>query len=789
MAGIFDSNRVSLIREAINWEQESQQYRDDLFTADKRRGQAFQRWADDLIQRGFYESAYAAYSKAIDAHLTMGVACDFVKCLDVRATIAMKLGAYKFALRDGMELVYTDPRNPIGYIRAGKAYEEEHEYRRAMDAYSEGIKNADLKYPLTKNLDVLLKAAKFWNMNYMATPQNQESSEFSRPLSMTSYVTSILQRLVHTPLGGSRPGEQSIGNQPADADHDSTGGLQDPLQHFPPEILSRILDEIPVLKWMQLRQVSRSWNSMILQLVRSAQVLEIAEHKWPISAENFAALVKMSKGYVTAIILENVMYRDADSCAQLLLYGYSAQHKVLTLERRDVQNLRSLTLRFCTCMFKLWMLVPNKDWMVAAQLRELCVRMENAPEVIYLLAEGRLPRLEVLECFGRYDIVDCVEDVVLLNDNRVYEQHRNMKVLRLGRSLPARSEFPYVQPSTDYSVSQRSLERVVSLLPELEELTCVKINTNKSSLLISGIQQRRPRLNLMELTPKLKKVDFSWSSILPAPLLPSTCQELSLNFLPTLSGLRSCRTEDGVRLYMDVFFEEVEVDASADVVEDQNEYRNLKTVNHAHSRLPASVIIDALARCDSQNLTRLNLHGCTKIDFASRPPSHSSDFLRHTESYGYSFAEAPFNIAQLIPAMFPNMRVLLVGYNSTVTDSTLRALRPLRKLRYLDVSVTKVTDSGLEDLVVCTVKFDDHQLGSMSDVPLLTAEHPDAVLTPSAVKKIIVTGCSNVVGTTVPWNAVGCDVVKMNYSTNFEDRYDDYMDHQMALSSYARIRF
>ncbi|KAK9237426.1 hypothetical protein V1525DRAFT_426296 [Lipomyces kononenkoae] len=579
----------------------------------------------------------------------------------------MKIGAMRFALRDAMEMIYSHPKNPMGYLTAGNFYQSQQDYNWASLIYSEGLNFVDSEHRMFPVLRHSYEAAVLWAMHEADVQEECVSAPSSRV---------------------------------------------DPVYRLPRELVLKILDHLTLSQRLRLVRVSRAWYAAVCKSLPDVTDLDLARCKWPVTVHKLHNFLKGGRGRIASISLGNVAHEHANACAELVLFGKVTDNRYenQNLDQRYLAALRSFKFDCCTGVFEdSYRFSSGSSWSVLPHLEELRIRIENSPELIQLMAKGHLPRLRVLDCYAIQDIVRSADDVIYLNDTVKYAQHHELKVLKLGGPVPSASEFPYVQQLKGCIISPRSLQRVLELLPELQEFYCVNINSRRITDDMLSRNRISLRLNLREFAPKLRVLCLSASKIRAVPLVPATCQVINLDFCESLC-IRNCETFRGVRYYDDV------LDNEGDgyfLQEEADEYKNLRSISIVRSSRTFEKIFDSLARCDGMKLISLNLHGCQTIDFSVKLPS-TSDFLKYYERYGFEEDPNMFNSGELLVHMFPNLEELRLGCNETVTDATMEAFKMLDNLRILDVACTKVTEHGLSSVILKDFESPDGQKNNIA---------------------------------------------------------------------------
>ncbi|KAK7203065.1 hypothetical protein BZA70DRAFT_291500 [Myxozyma melibiosi] len=422
-------------------------------------------------------------------------------------------------------------------------------------------------------------------------------------------------------------------------------------------------------------------------------------------------ILDKSRKSIEEISLGLISSGEVDICTQLILYGkYKVGDKIIEPESEfsgyKLDSLRSLKFNTVSSVFDRLMdyhFVFKQS--IFGQLEELRIRIENAPTVLKYFGFSEFPRLRVLECYTGQDIVgSSTNEVAFLDsldeaggDRDRYNQQPQLKVLRLG--LPFKiskvNEFPYYRSRASVAISPQSLQRLLRLVPELEEFSCRMVNTRRVTDRMMNVRGAGLRLNLREMTPKLKTLDLSYSELRAMPLVPATCEVIRLDYCEKM-GLRACETFRGVRYYTDVLDSEGDGYFLANM---PDEYLNLCKVSLVHSAVETEKLFDGLVRCDTERLTHLNLHGCDQIDFSQSLPA-KSDFCKNYKRYGFFDDPSRSPLAQLVVHIFPNLEELYVGGISSVDDATLDAFTMLENLRLLEITDTNTTLRGITHVLL-----------------------------------------------------------------------------------------
>lgn len=477
-------------------------------------------------------------------------------------------------------------------------------------------------------------------------------------------------------------------------------------EHLPLEIFLKIIEYLPLSQRFQLLTICRTWNEKLKNHIRkNVYDYDFDNFDWPLTLSELKRTINMSKDTLQSITLGIVSSLDSDNCVQLLVFGKHADaHGMLDpgsdkLKRLD--KLSSLRINSVTRVFYQFDFHPAiYKWTVFNQLRELRIRIENSPEVVNSLALGYFPNINVLEFSVGQEILKSTNDIVFLDPALIsgkYKPQIQVTILRVGISaVPnSRNRFPYLQKDQSVAISPGSLQRLLQILPNLEEFYCININSRRVTDNMMNQRGTGLRLNLRQMTPKLRVLDLSYSKFRAMPLMPSTCEVMRMNFCGDM-GLRTCETFRGKRYYSDVLDSEGDGYFLDDV---PDEYLNLRKVSLIHNARVTEKLFDGLARCNTEILTSLNLHGCKQIDF-SQKLSSGSDFCKHYKRYEFFDDPKLYTIAELMVHMFPNLEELYVGCNQTLDDSALRMFTLFDNLRLVEICTTSVSAPGVLNLLL-----------------------------------------------------------------------------------------
>ncbi|KAK9451253.1 uncharacterized protein V1518DRAFT_408072 [Limtongia smithiae] len=602
------------------------------------------RLGDKFVRRRYFRSAYACYTNALDVIKFSLPVADTFEFIYKRHLAAVKLGAHEFARQDALQLMFSFPTLARSYIIAAQFFDAQQDPASAEFVCERGTKMAasgDEYYP-----------------------------------ALTSYLTFAQLRRQTTPI----------------LVPDSLTPPSDIILRFPEEILLEILAYIPLSQRYEMMRVCHAWSSAIRNCcTETLEHLDLERYPGPITYIRLYNILKSCQHCVTDISLGALAVADKEKCMKLVFFGITATDD----ECLDLKHVRSLRINTSTSLFT-WIgyLQAQFSWSLFPQVEELRVRIENAPDVVNFLARGGLPRLRVLECYAAHQVIHADEEIVFLKEDIIYNRQPQLKVLKLG-CVSNEPRFPYTQSQKPTIISQASLLKVLQLLPGLEEFHCVNVNTRQITMDMWTRNRACLRLMLRTLTPELRVLNLSYSSLRAMPFLPPTCEVIKLDCCPDLC-VRSCKTFRATQYYDDVLTSEGD---GYFLVNIPDEYIGVREVSLARSTAPISKIFDGLARCNGDNLTSLNLHGCRTIDFMAPLPETASDFVKYHALYGFDILPTIFTVAELIVHRFPNLKILNVGCNNTVTNRTLDTFSMLDDLLELDVSCTAATHAGISALI------------------------------------------------------------------------------------------
>ncbi|KAK9447202.1 uncharacterized protein V1518DRAFT_429187 [Limtongia smithiae] len=505
--------------------------------------------------------------------------------------------------------------------------------------------------------------------------------------------------------------------------------LTDPILRLPREIFAEILEQLPYHTRYVLRNLNSAWREAVRETWSMCNVVDFTGCRYAVTYDVFMdAIYSCQGGYhgscgLDEICIGNVSAADVNRISMEVL-GYT----------KIMRPLRVLRLHHSAPAWyyiaRTFLSPARTPYTRFANLQVLQVRMIDSAVVTELFANGMFPELRTLEFSAPYDICDYEHIRTFLTMHTSYAATQctaQLEVLKLGGSLPYSDHFPYKQRSARTRIGEKSLKRLLSLVPKLRELYCVLVDIVDGALedaeVVHAAHEISTDMNLREVLPQLKVLDMSWSNSYHPVGVPASCEVLNFNF--SNQWLRP-------------------------IVSAVQDYRSLKVLGWARFGCTQSdsAILDALVDCcDPKVLEGINLHGQKVIDYTrdmlragSRPPRESvmapltprARVFERAEAYGIKLDERPQPFLKVLAQVYPGLRKLALGFNESLTDDALLDLRDMRMLDYLDIASTSVTARGLVELLVHGAVDAD---GFISAVE--RGETVSGVLVGSALKTIV----------------------------------------------------
>ncbi|KAK9240955.1 hypothetical protein V1525DRAFT_393262 [Lipomyces kononenkoae] len=613
------------------------------------------------------EMAATAFSTGIS---TQYIAL-YMECLNARVEAAIAVGAYRFAMQNAIEMISTNPKDPLGYIRQGKIYELLLEYAHAIAVYKEGLDIADTNAKFYKTLNSMHLAAS--GMMVMAGSSASGSAD---------------------------PTESEIARESEEEEEEEV----DLFLKLPTEVLAKILSYVPTHDLFSFQRVSKMWQQIIQCTPKLWHTLDFAQTNPAVPLSAIQSGLGYAGGHVNEILISNIVHKDANAFMELQMPFEDAP---VWLRR-----IRRFRADFCLRFFSDWRYLGDWHQDPFRNFEELRIRFENSPEVVDMFALGQFPKLRVLDCYATYDIVKSYDAVTYLNAHRVKANtvrvQPQLRVLRLGGPTKIKDLFPYIWESKTYVSTVKGIERLLKLTPNLEEFHCINIRYGDGHQHLDVYEDGSSwaqRLNLRGLLPNLKVCNLDRSDLGGMPVLPDSCESLYLDSdtCPRLWYRTTAQeTGDGggggmVMDNTDTAEFRMGVPMPSTVAVDSqlwDEYRNIREL-FVFGLARSDRLIDRLARFDQHKLTSLNISFC-KIDWSNglhvsedRISMYMTDFsfhgLRHNGGY----------VSEVMCDMFPNLVRLGVAHTD-LNDKALGSFARLEQLEYIDISGNvQVTADGV----------------------------------------------------------------------------------------------
>ncbi|KAK9316219.1 hypothetical protein V1522DRAFT_351019 [Lipomyces starkeyi] len=624
-------------------------------------------------------------------------------------------------MQNAIEMISTEPTNPLGYIREGKIYELLLEYARAMAVYREGLDRADRSARFYMTLKSMYLAAS--DMKDMAGSSVGTINEAANP-----------------------------------------NGV-DLFQKLPTEVLADILSYMPTHDLFSLQRVSKTWQQAIICTQKLWHVLDFTQtiQAVPISAVRSA--LRCAGGNVRQVLISNIVHKDATACMNLLFRRGDATDGVL--ETAAINKLWSFRADFCASFFTDWRHFGDRELNGFQNLEELRVRFENSPHVVDMFAVGLFPRLKVLDCYATYDLVKSYEAVTYLNAHRVLSKNLRpqpqLRVLRLGGPTKIKDSFPYIWESKTYVTTVKGIQRLLKLTPKLEEFHCINIRYGDGihRLVVHEDTSWAERLNLRELVPNLKVCNLDRSDLGGMPILPDSCESL---YLDSNTCPRLCfRTASGMVLdNTDTAEFRMGVPLPEAVAMDwqlRDEYKNI-TELFVLGLARSEQLLDRLARFDQHNLTSLNISFC-RMDWSNVQYVSGDKISMYMSEFSFTGLRVTigYYVSDLLCDMFPNLRKLGVAHTD-LTDKALGSFQRLEQLEYIDISGNiQITADGVTRFLTREYKNKVGEAMGAAELSFtLYAQPEDYKKIGCHLKTLVVSYCFLGADSIESWAKLGVDV-------------------------------
>ncbi|KAK9458374.1 hypothetical protein V1511DRAFT_492460 [Dipodascopsis uninucleata] len=442
------------------------------------------------------------------------------------------------------DMIYLFPQSPLGYILAGKFYND----RNLVDCH-----------------DMVYRRA----METITNPN--EAKRLEEPFEdAKKYRTELPKQLtLHA------------------------SGLN-PLTKLMPDVVNEILLHLDFRERVRLQLLNRQWYDYIRETPLLWEVLDYRTVSRPVRQSNVEFCLQRSGGIVQAAFLENILKPDTTAVLDLVLRDENAG------------ILRTLHIGFCTKVFNSWKQFSPSRWEIFKSIESLKLPLDDSKEFVYLLGRGHFPKLKELFLFGdKYGHVDNFDMFFQIDSTATTLP--NLRIFRIGSqistySLHDRTEWLMAtdeHEGSGISLDPISLNSLTNLMPNLEALECIRINFYRAG---KDEEISRFRLNFSQNT-KLKLINLTQCQLHAMPTLPVSCETLLLDATDSAPRMVTVSEQGSDEcVYLDALINE---DPTA---VDSTGYSNVDTLDLSyHENLTPVSLIYSLASFNSSKLTKLSL--------------------------------------------------------------------------------------------------------------------------------------------------------------------------------------
>ncbi|KAK9325943.1 hypothetical protein V1517DRAFT_313079 [Lipomyces orientalis] len=466
------------------------------------------------------------------------------------------------------------------------------------------------------------------------------------------------------------------------------GGVRDPLQKLPPEVVELIFGYMPFRQVVQLQRVCTSWKVLIERCPSLWSSLDFRTCKREsVTPEILQSCLSKSRGSVKRVYLSNLTPLCSALCLGIVL-GHNMPLDIGDRISLDIQSSswavdipftntnsdapRQLNYLYLDQMvglvFNNWTTLGDDIWSRMSKLTVFRAHAKVFPDIVEILCRGYLRTLNILDCY--YDPKESGRCRSIYNiniptpDSPDFRTLPELEIFNFGgiAAEPAGKHGGVNGKGVSVYVDHRELDSFLRMLPNLKKFSCVDVHASS----------RGPDGHYFERTdfrhnPALEELVIIGTWLERMPTLSPSCKKLTLS---RTSLTPRTVIHGGSEMRYDSSF------LGEDNTVLLDEYSSIEELDLSSCEmLIDSKLIATLARCDPSRLTSLNLANCPGL-FFSTPVFGAVLMTRIVQS-------CPF------------LRQLNVSENSSVGDFVLLEISKLRYLECLDISCTGVHNLGV----------------------------------------------------------------------------------------------
>lgn len=501
----------------------------------------------------------------------------------------------------------------------------------------------------------------------------------------------------------------------------------DPLLILSSDVVAEIFLYIPYHERLLLRTVCKTWNSILLSIRPIWQCIDFRGAKRPVRLSEVRQCAEYADGILQGLYLENFLMTESAQCVDVLL----------NIADSHPGSLHHLELNCHAPSF-----IPDHAflsdarWTTLLNLTSLKMVLDRTPPFVNdVLSQRVFPHLRDLVFFA--DQLTHIETLSIYYNIKVPQEKESKPLPNLLRfTIGSRIYEPQHQyrlrGTPDFSngeeftvmIVDKSLNDLLSLMPNLEKFSAGRITSYRGSL-------DPVRLDMSQ-HDRLQYIDFSHCYLGFAPITPKCCKTLILRSTDV-----SCRTTllDSVSAKMR-YEHSLTSEDPFDI--DTEEYSSVEKLDLSGDIGMRNMdFVKTIARFNPDKLKDVSIRLIWKwLDF--------HDVLTEEIPAPWRLSDPNSTIADYMVQYLPNLTRLDLSC-TRVTDQSMKKLRNLTKVEYLDVSGTRISLQGVYELLQPYIKSEN--FSGMGAWRACT----DSWYSSSKLKTIVLKRCKNMAAEDMVW--------------------------------------
>ncbi|KAK9364821.1 hypothetical protein V1509DRAFT_635161 [Lipomyces kononenkoae] len=456
---------------------------------------------------------------------------------------------------------------------------------------------------------------------------------------------------------------------------------KDPVMMLPCDVVQNIFMRLPFPERVRLKQVCRCWDAYIQNNPDLWKIWDFRDCKRPVLYADLLKISELAQNICYEAYIQHILITDLHQALELVLSVIGSNPGILS----------KLEINFCTTMFDEYHYFSRSRIEGLRKIRWLKLPLDDSPQFVSLFASGNFPSLEEMVLFG--DSPRHVESHGLCfniprPESPEFKAFPAMKRLRIGsqKSISSihdhRNEYIFGvdMDRPTVSLDPGSVNNLVAMMPNLESFIYVRV---KSRCIGKDEEIFRSRINLRG-NESLREIILTQSILINFPLLPLNCKTVTIDSCDVLPRVTVLEYTGRMKYLAPLPHEDP-------YAVDEEEYKSIE-------KFDASC---AERMTDYDSIYLFGIFDPGKLtDFSMR---YWVRKFRMNICFGDEIDEAPLpwridepglTSAHYITRMLPRLQRLDVSCTAT-KDTTLRVLRDLMELEYINVAGCLVTFRGV----------------------------------------------------------------------------------------------